>query len=281
MRDIEDAPVRDRVGFNRAEMNTERLAGTVKFHETHLFVCSELTSSKWKSNTEKEADSGHALLSQAVAASSLGAAKVTLFEAATEADVPGSVLAFPRAGGLPFRVTPAASMLLDAPAWAAEVLAGVLSAAAPPETATHVFVCAHARRDARCGATGPVLVSELRAALAVRAAAGDPRPVEVRACSHVGGHAYAGNVLVFAPRAGVSSELVGDWYGYVTPQHVASLLDARIRDGEQLAALWRGCMGASAEACLACAEACSPPAAAAAAAAAQPAVTTASSCALS
>ena len=34
----------------------------------------------------------------------------------------------------------------------------------------------------------------------------------VRACSHVGGHAYAGNVLAFSHR-GPAKELEGHWFG--------------------------------------------------------------------
>jgi hypothetical protein len=37
----------------------------------------------------------------------------------------------------------------------------------------------------------------------------------VRACSHVGGHSYAGNVLTFSRRT-PEGTVIGDWYGYVT-----------------------------------------------------------------
>jgi len=39
--------------------------------------------------------------------------------------------------------------------------------------------------------------------------------------SHVGGHKYAGNVLCFPD---------GRWYGYVTPEHVTTLLDHVLND---------------------------------------------------
>jgi (2Fe-2S) ferredoxin len=80
----------------------------------------------------------------------------------------------------------------------------------------------------------------------------------VRGCSHVGGHAYAGNLLIFAPTKEAPCE--GDWYGYVRPSDVPALLDARIRDGESLAEpikkLWRGVMGMQPEACISCAQQC-------------------------
>ena len=71
----------------------------------------------------------------------------------------------------------------------------------------HVFVCTHASRDARCGVCGPALVDAFRASVAADPALRDR--VEVRGCSHVGGHKYAGNVLVFAPRGGVEGSDLG------------------------------------------------------------------------
>ena len=35
--DIEEAAPPDRTGFGRTEMDSEKLAGTVKLHQTHLF----------------------------------------------------------------------------------------------------------------------------------------------------------------------------------------------------------------------------------------------------
>lgn len=78
-----------------------------------------------------------------------------------------------------------------------------------------VFVCAHRVRDERCGYCGPVLVDLLRKALAAR------HPgvkVHVLPCSHVGGHVYAGNVLVYSKHG-------GRCFGLIKPEHVDVVAD--------------------------------------------------------
>ena len=116
------------------------------------------------------------------------------------------------------------------------------------------FVCAHAQRDARCGERGPPLLREIRrwaaaqssSAAASAGAAGSPR-IRVRAypCSHIGGHEFAGNVLLFgwskcsgasasaaaaaAAAAPATPFVVNDWFGLVSPSSVPTLLDAYIR----------------------------------------------------
>ena len=123
------------------------------------------------------------------------------------------------------RYRPAAGAAAEAAGWAPfvrDVLLrpGGATAASPgcaPLAGAYAFVCAHARRDKRCGVCGPPLIAALRDAAAKRAA-----PLAVRACSHVGGHAYAGNVLVFDRAAGVPR---GTWLGYVAPEDVPSIVD--------------------------------------------------------
>ena len=251
--DIKEAAPRDRTGFGRSEMDSEKLAGTVKLHQTHLFLCCAERATAWATKSEEVAGSAHAELSAAVQARKdvLGAAKVTLYESCESAtDAPGDVLCFP-SNGAAFRIRAATNAGADAPAWAAEVAAAVSSPPAErgPEAETaFVFVCAHAKRDKRCGHTGPLLLAQLRTELASL-----PQRVAVHAVSHVGGHAYAGNVLVFAPRDG--KEDARDWYGYVRPDDVP-LLVRRIREGVNDAVLWRrwrGAQGMEAEECVACA----------------------------
>ncbi|OIW14428.1 hypothetical protein TanjilG_20874 [Lupinus angustifolius] len=69
--------------------------------------------------------------------------------------------------------------------------------------------------------------------------------VSVMACSHVGGHKYAGNVIVYSP--GPDGNITGHWYGYVTPNDIPELLDQHIAKGEVIQKLWRGHMGPSVE----------------------------------
>jgi (2Fe-2S) ferredoxin len=95
----------------------------------------------------------------------------------------------------------------------------------------HIFVCVHGARDERCGACGPPLVGGFIAALEAR---GRADQVAVRQSSHVGGHKYAGNVLVYPG---------GDWYGHVTPADVPRIVDQHILRDEIVWDLWRGRMG--------------------------------------
>jgi len=69
--------------------------------------------------------------------------------------------------------------------------------------------------------------------------------VAVSACSHVGGHKYAGNVIIFSSDA--KGEVTGHWYGYVVPDDVPDLLVKHIGQGEIVDRLWRGQLGLSEE----------------------------------
>ncbi|KAD4178824.1 hypothetical protein E3N88_27415 [Mikania micrantha] len=69
--------------------------------------------------------------------------------------------------------------------------------------------------------------------------------VSVRPCSHIGGHRYAGNVIIFGSNN--HQKVTGHWYGYVMPDDVPMLLDQHIEKGEIVDGLWRGQMGLSEE----------------------------------
>ncbi len=84
-------------------------------------------------------------------------------------------------------------------------------------TGTHILVCTHAARDERCGSCGPLLVEAFRA----RIAEAGYEDVHVHPSTHVGGHRYAGNVLVYPG---------GVWYGYVRPPNVTDVLEAHLED---------------------------------------------------
>ena len=98
-----------------------------------------------------------------------------------------------------------------------------------PLSGRHVFVCVHAARDDRCGRCGPPLIEALEAAIKREGLAG----VHVRATSHVGGHKYAGNVIVYPE---------GVWYGYVRPEDAGRLVREHLREGRLIADLHRGGM---------------------------------------
>lgn len=94
----------------------------------------------------------------------------------------------------------------------------------------HVFVCVHEARDERCGCWGPPVISALR-----KACRAEGLDVHVRATSHVGGHKYAGNVLVYPE---------GVWYGYVRPEDAPMIVRQHLAGGRPVASLLRGRMAA-------------------------------------
>ncbi|KAF3486632.1 hypothetical protein F2Q69_00055890 [Brassica cretica] len=90
-----------------------------------------------------------------------------------------------------------------------------------------VFVCAHGSRDKRCGVCGPALMEKFEQEIGSRGLSGK---IFVKPCSHIGGHKYAGNLIVFSPDS--AGNVSGHWYGYVTPDDVPAMLDQHIAKGE-------------------------------------------------
>ncbi|XP_068336210.1 altered inheritance of mitochondria protein 32-like [Pyrus communis] len=88
-------------------------------------------------------------------------------------------------------------------------------------------VCAHGSRDNRCGVCGPVLIDKFQVEAELR---GLMNQVFVTACSHIGGHKYAGNLIIYSP--GSDGSITGHWYGYVTLDDVPELPDQHIGKGE-------------------------------------------------
>ncbi|XP_043691699.1 uncharacterized protein LOC122642326 [Telopea speciosissima] len=113
-----------------------------------------------------------------------------------------------------------------------------------PETlrGSYIFVCSHVSRDRRCGVCGPALISRFREEIDARSLEGQ---VSVSPCSHIGGHKYAGNVIIFGRN--IDGKVTGHWYGYVAPEDVPILLEQHIGKGEIVDRLWRGQMGLSEE----------------------------------
>ena len=90
---------------------------------------------------------------------------------------------------------------------------------------THIFVCTHGTRDCRCGVAGTELLDALRALVDEHkrtCAAQGSRPakrVHVLPISHVGGHKWAANALVYPH---------GDWYGNLRVTDAPLLLRAAL-----------------------------------------------------
>lgn len=126
-----------------------------------------------------------------------------------------------------------------------------------------VLICGHMSRDSRCGLVGPMLkkefVSQLRqtskkspvfhqSKIDERAPSHPLDYTSINLCSHVGGHAFAGNVIIYFPRAfklvngGGLSPLAGKsvWYGRVEPRHVEGIVNETMVGGKVIEELLRG-----------------------------------------
>lgn len=103
------------------------------------------------------------------------------------------------------------------------------------ETHFEIFVltCAHVKRDMRCGYCGSKLHDLIEEEIKRR---GKQEKILALRVAHVGGHAFAGNVLVYPS---------GIWYGYMRPADVPKLFDEHIENGKILFDHLRGKIGLS------------------------------------
>ena len=140
-----------------------------------------------------------------------------------------------------------------------------------------VLICGHGGRDKRCGVLAPVLRKEFENQLQkqyikllegpvevlenVQQKEGDgegegekERTAKVAAISHIGGHKFAGNVIVYIPPGwkgedGKESKLAGKgvWYGRVEPRHVEGIVRETVGGGRVIEELFRGGVGRGGE----------------------------------
>jgi hypothetical protein len=89
---------------------------------------------------------------------------------------------------------------------------------------TYFFVCTHNTKSLKCGTCGPRLyqvnknfkkIKEL--SLNLEKEKSIKEETFVKRCSHIGGHKYAGNVIVWKA---IDDQYVGDWFGYVSIEDV-------------------------------------------------------------
>ncbi|KAH7392963.1 Sucrase/ferredoxin-like-domain-containing protein [Pyrenochaeta sp. MPI-SDFR-AT-0127] len=110
-------------------------------------------------------------------------------------------------------------------------------APAEPITKPTILICGHGGRDLRCGILGPLLQSSFRHELQRRGIDAD-----VGVISHVGGHKYAGNVIIYVPPSMEGNALRGSgiWYGRVGPENIEGLVEETIVQGRVVVDLLRG-----------------------------------------
>ena len=100
-----------------------------------------------------------------------------------------------------------------------------------------IMICSHRKRDKRCGVTAAILQKEFKRILRAKDIYGDCEgDVEIWLISHIGGHKFAGNVIVH------KQEGMAVWYGRVDPCHCEAIVESTIERGEVLKELYRGSM---------------------------------------
>lgn len=108
-----------------------------------------------------------------------------------------------------------------------------------PKNSVHIYVCCHAARDERCGVIGGLLLSTLREYISSppQDIADDLQHLDLQVfgSSHVGGHKYAGNMILYRPqwRQGV-------WYGRISPSNVDEIMRETVIGQKVLGKHWRG-----------------------------------------
>ena len=117
---------------------------------------------------------------------------------------------------------------------------------------THVLICSHGSRDARCGVIGPILHKLFTDHLEYRGLLHPENPdislhgkVRVGNISHIGGHKFAGNVIIYIPpEHNWNDGGKGIWYGRVGGQaDVERIVNETILQGRVIDELFRGGLG--------------------------------------
>ncbi|KAL2831258.1 Sucrase/ferredoxin-like-domain-containing protein [Aspergillus pseudoustus] len=95
-----------------------------------------------------------------------------------------------------------------------------------------VLLCSHKRRDARCGITAPLIKRELERQLRPKGLyrdADDERPggVGIFFVSHVGGHKFSANVLVYRKK---EQQMI--WLARVRPEHCEGIVNYTLLQGK-------------------------------------------------
>jgi hypothetical protein len=128
-----------------------------------------------------------------------------------------------------------------------------------------ILICSHDSRDSRCGILGPLLHAEFSRQLTTIMPT--RHKLRVGMISHIGGHKWAGNVIVYFPpewRAGFQPDATRDggvrggdgtqvaagdvsplsgkavWYGRVEPRHVEGIIRETVLGGNVIEDLFRG-----------------------------------------
>ena len=105
-----------------------------------------------------------------------------------------------------------------------------------------IFICGHGTRDSRCGVLGPLLLAEFERYIKEQFKDRSQAAPEVSIVSHIGGHVFAGNIIIYIPPSFRHHSLAGKgiWYGRVEPKHVEGIVKTTIEKGTVIKELFRG-----------------------------------------
>ncbi|KAK6354084.1 hypothetical protein TWF730_008502 [Orbilia blumenaviensis] len=128
-----------------------------------------------------------------------------------------------------------------------------------------ILTCSHGNRDKRCGILGPAITKAFKESLE-RDRESNRIDCIVGDISHIGGHKFAGNVIIHLPGDHLLSKAINDvpgsntsvsslgehesnklpmrsvsiWYGRVMPYHVEGILETTLKQGKIIKELLRG-----------------------------------------
>ncbi|KAL4914255.1 Sucrase/ferredoxin-like-domain-containing protein [Aspergillus aurantiobrunneus] len=121
-----------------------------------------------------------------------------------------------------------------------------------------ILICGHGGRDMRCGVMAPILEEQFQSILqskGISTPAGtdgvnfdSADRAHIGRISHIGGHKYAGNVIVYIPKSmkygdtSAPHPLAGKgiWYGRIEPKHVEGIVEETIIGGKVMSDHFRG-----------------------------------------
>lgn len=107
---------------------------------------------------------------------------------------------------------------------------------------TVVVVCTHMGRDVRCGVVGGEVLAEFARVVKQRGLEGrGVGRVTVLGSSHLSGHKWAGNVIVYRPEGWAV------WYGRVLKEGVGKIVDDTVLGGKVVGGVVRGVLGRQVE----------------------------------
>lgn len=202
--------------------NCSKIANTVKPYDRHIMVCSSIP---WEAKIEHSYPFSNLL------------SHITNHKTANSIDIVIKVTACDRPNSLPDKldilVYPEARMYSIEDSRLEEfcyaLVMGIFDTfdSQPLPWNTLILACIHASRDKRCGRAGPQVIEEVNKQLLNT---GNPNNIAILGCSHLGGHEFAGIVIVYPE---------GQWYGYITKRTVTELLE-NIKNKTTLEKCYRG-----------------------------------------